>query len=400
MNSGAAVIGFSSLGHFYNHLFEPIFFVVALALPPVLGIPYEDVLTLIIAGKIITGLLAPVLGWISDRWSAPAMMLIYFLGFGAAGIAVGFTSTPLAMAIALTVLGGFGAIYHPVGIAWMVAGAPNRGRALGINGMFGGFGPAVAGVVAGALVQWASWRAAFIVPGAIVMLTGIVFMFAMRRGHFPARIAPRANAHVDVSRGEAVKIYLVLTVAMVVNGFVYNVTQSSLPKIFSTDLHGLLGDGTAGVGTGIMIAYGIGGVFQAWVGHLSDRYPLKWVYALMLLVQAPVLALATVLTGAPLLATATAMIMFNTGALPAENGLMARYAPAQWQATAYGLKFIVAFTFSGLGIWSASKVLALTGGFDALYLGVAAAIALAAVIVTALPAEGFRVREAVVAPAE
>ena len=40
------------------------------------------------------------------------------------------------------------------------------------------------------------------------------------------------------------------------------------------------------------------------------------------------------------------MVMFNTGALPAENSLMARYAPARWQATAYGLKFIIAFTFA------------------------------------------------------
>ena len=224
------------------------------------------------------------------------------------------------------------AIYHPVGIAWMVAGAENRGKALGINGMFGGFGPAIAGVLAGALVQFASWRAAFIAPGIVVMLTGAALIAAMRRAHFPARPAPRADAHYEVNGAEAVKIYLILTAAMVVNGFIYQVTQTSLPKMFSTDLGGLFGDGTAAVGTGIMIVYAAGGVFQIATGHLADRYPLKWVYALMLLLQAPVLALATAATGAPLLVTAAAMVMFNTGALPAENSLMARYAPARWQA--------------------------------------------------------------------
>jgi MFS family permease len=386
----AAVVGFSSLGHFYNHLFEPIFFVVALALPAVLGIPYEEVLTLIIAGKILTGILAPLVGWVSDRWNAPAMMAIYFLGYGACAIAVGLTSTPLAMMLALAALGAFGAIYHPVGIAWMVAGAENRGRALGINGMFGGFGPAVAGIVAGALVQWANWRAAFIVPGALVILTGLALLATMRRGGLPPRPAPRPGAHADVSAAEAVRIYVLLTAAMVVNGFIYQATQASLPKLFAGGLDGLLGPGTAGVGTALMIVYGAAGLFQVWTGHLADRHALKWVYAGALLLQAPVLALVTAMTGAPLVAVAAAAVMLNTGALPAENSLMAFYAPARWQATAYGLKFIIAFTFSGLGIWIAAKVLAATGAFTALYLGMAAAIALGAAVVTFLPGEGTR----------
>jgi len=56
--SATAIIGFSSIGHFYNHLFEPMYFVVALVLPPILGVPYEQVLTLIIVGKLMPDLLA------------------------------------------------------------------------------------------------------------------------------------------------------------------------------------------------------------------------------------------------------------------------------------------------------------------------------------------------------
>ena len=66
--SSSAIVGFSSIGHFYNHLFEPMYFVVALVLPPILGVPYEQVLTLIIAGNLLTGLFAPVAGWLADRW--------------------------------------------------------------------------------------------------------------------------------------------------------------------------------------------------------------------------------------------------------------------------------------------------------------------------------------------
>jgi MFS family permease len=129
-SSAFAVQAFSNVGHFYNHLFEPMFFVVALVLPPVFGIPYEEVLTLIVAGKLTTGLLSPVVGWLADRWSVLGMMAIYFLGFGASGIWVGASETAAEMRAALVALGAFGSIYHPVGIAWVAQSSVNRGRAV------------------------------------------------------------------------------------------------------------------------------------------------------------------------------------------------------------------------------------------------------------------------------
>jgi MFS family permease len=266
--------------------------------------------------------------------------------------------------------------------------------------MFGGFGPAVAGVVAGALVEWASWRAAFIVPGLVVMLTGVALVCALRAGWIPARTVVRPNTRAGAaSTADAVKVYLVLTAAMLVNGFIYQATQASLPKMFEGRLDGLLGPGTVGVGTAMMIVYGIAGLFQVVSGHLADRYSTKWVYAAMLVLQTPVLALAAAASGLPLLLVAVAMVTFNTGAIPPENSLLSRFAPANWQATAYGLKFIIAFGFSGLGIWTASKVLEVTGSFAALYVGLSAAIALAALVVTLLPADA-PARAAQPAPAE
>jgi FSR family fosmidomycin resistance protein-like MFS transporter len=58
-------------------------------------------------------------------------------------------------------------IYYPVGTAWLVRNAANRGRALGWNGIWGSIGLGVAPLVAGALAQMISWRAAFIVPGVL-----------------------------------------------------------------------------------------------------------------------------------------------------------------------------------------------------------------------------------------
>ncbi|MBL8628367.1 MAG: MFS transporter, partial [Rhodospirillaceae bacterium] len=276
--SSTAIIGFSSIGHFFNHLFEPMYFVVALVLPQVLNIPYEQVLTLIIAGKILTGVFAPVMGWLADRWSALGMMVIYFFGFGLSAVGVGLASTPLQISIALAALGILGSIYHPVGIAWMVQNSAARGKALGINGMFGGLGPAIAGVLAGALLEFSSWRTVFILPGIVVMLTGFAFLWAMHKGKLhDVKIVHQEQPKLD--RGDTVKVYIILTLAMIVGGMCYNVAQTSLPKVFEQGLHGLFGDGTSGIGTAIMIVYGVGGVVQVLTGHMADRYPLKWIYA-------------------------------------------------------------------------------------------------------------------------
>ncbi len=387
--SPTAIIGFSSIGHFYNHLFEPMYFVVALVLPSVLNIPYEQVLTLIIAGKILTGLFAPIMGWLADRWSPLGMMAIYFFGFGLSAVGVGLASTPLEISIALAALGIFGSIYHPVGIAWMVQNSVARGKALGINGMFGGLGPAIAGVLAGALLEFSSWRTVFILPGIVVMLTGLAFVWAKHKDKLhDVKIIHQASPKLD--RGDTVKVYIILTLAMIVGGMCYNVAQTSLPKVFEQGLNGLFGDGTSGIGTAIMIVYAVGGVVQVFTGHMADRYPLKWIYALFLFLQAPAMLLVPGNTSALLFVAAVMMVTFNIGALPAENGLLARYTPGKWQATAYGMKFIISFTFSALGIYLTAKVKEATGNFDALYVAMAAALVVMSVIALSLPSERRR----------
>ncbi|MBY0431200.1 MAG: MFS transporter, partial [Rhodospirillales bacterium] len=122
---------FSALGHAYAHWFEPIFYIVALVLPAQMGMPYEDVLPLIVAGKLLYGVAAPLAGWLGDRWSTIGMMALFFLGVGASAVATGLARTPWEMGVGLAFVGLFGSIYHPVGIAWLVRNSLNRGKAMG-----------------------------------------------------------------------------------------------------------------------------------------------------------------------------------------------------------------------------------------------------------------------------
>ncbi|TAN55969.1 MAG: MFS transporter [Rhodospirillales bacterium] len=360
--SARASLAYSCAGHIFAHIFEPIFFVVALILPKVMGLPYEDALMLVIAGKLLYGLLAPLAGWFGDRWSSTGMMLVYFVGLGLAAIATGFAGTSFELGLGLAALGFFGSIYHPVGTAWLVRNATNRGKALGLNGIFGGLGAALGGIVAGALTDAISWRAAFIAPGLVVIGIGILFAVSLKRRHV-IEIKEDVKPHAAPSRGETLHAGLILTVTMLCTGLIYQVTQPALPKLFEARLGDALGDGLLGIGGAVTLVYALAGLFQVVAGHWADRYPLRYVYAGVYLAQVPMLLAAAWVGGLPLVLVALVMVSMNLAGIPAENSLLARYTPAKWRGTAFGLKFVLSFGISGLGVPLMAFILKSTGEF-------------------------------------
>lgn len=387
--SARASLAYSCAGHIFAHIFEPIFFVVALILPKVMGVPYEDALMLVIAGKLLYGLLAPLAGWFGDRWSSTGMMLVYFIGLGLAGIATGFANTPFQLGLGLAALGFFGSIYHPVGTAWLVRNATNRGKALGLNGIFGGLGAALGGVVAGALTDAISWRAAFILPGLVAIAIGGLFAISLKRRHV-IEIKEDVKPHAAPSRGETLHAGLILTVTMLCTGLIYQVTQPALPKLFEARLGDALGDGLLGVGSMVTLVYALAGLFQVVAGHWADRYPLRYVYAGVYLAQVPMLLAAAWIGGLPLVLVALVMVCMNLAGIPAENSLLARYTPAKWRGTAFGLKFVLSFGISGLGVPLMAFILKTTGEFVWVFVMLSAIAAIVVAASLLLPREGAR----------
>jgi len=381
-------LGFSCAGHAISHLYEPIFYVVALVLPAQFGLSYEASLALVLGGKLMFGLAAPVSGWLGDRWSATGMMAFFFLGVGGCAIWAGLASSPMEMAAALTGLGVFGSIYHPVGLAWLVRTAINRGQALGFNGAFGAVGPALGGGIAGVLIDLFGWRSAFLIPGGVTVAIGLAFLWLLARGTIiETKTDARSNPVPD--RRDTVRVYIIIALMMLVGGIIYQATQASMPKVFEERLGGTwsgwFGDGASGVGLAVMLVYGIAGAFQILSGRLADRLPMKSVYVSMYVLQAPILALAAVTTGLPLLVVMMMMVSFNTGAQPVENSLLAHYTPARWRSTAFGLKFVLAFGISGLALPLVGVIRATTGDFAVLFLTLAAMAAVIVVVGLRLP---------------
>jgi FSR family fosmidomycin resistance protein-like MFS transporter len=397
--SASLAQGFSNLGHAYAHILTILYPTVVLALEPLWGMSYGELIALMLLGQILFGVAALPAGWLGDRWSSLGMMVAFFVGTGGAAVLTGLARNPLELGIGLSLIGLFGSIYHPVGMAWLVRTAVNRGRALGANGMYGATGLAIAPLIAGVLTDLISWRAAFIIPGASCVAIGVALFVVWRLGYVE-------DTHADMkplpepSRGDVVRAFFVLSLTMTCVGLIGQAFSVMLPKLFAERLPEFAG-GTTGAGTLVMVVYLFAAAAQLVGGRLADRFAMRNVYIIMFLLQAPVLFMAAALTGWPLIGMSIAMVFINVAALPSENGLLARYTPGNWRATAYGAKFVLALGVSASAIPLIAYIFDTTGGFFWLFilLGTLAAIVFVAAFL--LPSDRTHGRAAIVAePAE
>ena len=108
---------------------------------------WEDMMPYTTGAFVLFGLGSVPSGRLGDLWGRRRMMLVFFFGMGMSALAVACTRTPTEMAIALVVLGAFSSIYHPVGIPMLVQSAVRPGWTIGVNGLAGNLGIALAALV-------------------------------------------------------------------------------------------------------------------------------------------------------------------------------------------------------------------------------------------------------------
>ncbi len=382
---------FLNIGHTYDHLFMLLFTAVtALALTEEFGVPYGDLIKYGTPGFVAFGACALPAGWLADRWSRRGMMAVFFLGLGATCIAMGFAQTPLELGAGFLLLGVFGSIYHPVGIAMVVEGRRNTGMVLGINGVYGNLGVAVHALVAGLLIDLAGWRAAFVVPGAVAVLTGLLFVAFCRSDRKAAggdaAAATKEDQPAPIARATLIRIFGVIAVSTALGTMLYHTTTISLPKVFDERLAALASTATE-VGVYAAVVFAVASIAQIGVGWLIDRASLRTIFAVIAALQVPLYLLLRELSGAPLLAVSMLVMLFVFGQIPINDALIARITTSAHRSRVYAVKFVLA-----LGVAAAAApmigVLHNRFGFGAMFLALAGFAAVMLVAILVLPRTG------------
>ncbi|MBI4270263.1 MAG: MFS transporter, partial [Candidatus Rokubacteria bacterium] len=320
-------------------------------------------------------------GRLGDLWGRRAMMVVFFLGMGASGLLIALASGVWSLAAALTLMGVFSSIYHPVGIPMLVQHAKNPGFTIGLNGLAGNLGIALAAVLTGFLVKHAGWRAAFAVPGGLALLCGLLFLVVVPREEMPPARRPKKS--VDLPRAVMARVLLVMTLAAVSSSLIFNFTTNGNGQLLAERLTGLIDD-PATLGVLLAAVYTVASFAQLVVGRLIDRYPLKWVYLPVVAMQAPLFLLAAGAGGWALYAAVLAFMIFVFGAIPFVDAMIVRYVDDRMRSRVAGIRLAVSFGVSSLAVYLLGPTVK-AAGFGALLTIMAVISAFTTLFVALLP---------------
>lgn len=372
-----------NIGHAIDHMFLLIFATAVTTIAHEFGVArWEDLMPYSVAAFFFFGVGSLPSGKLGDQWGRRRMMLVFFFGMGATALLVSATQTPLQMALALALLGCFASIYHPVGIPMLVQGAPRPGWTIGINGLVGNLGVAVAAVATGFLVKYFGWRMAFAVPGVVCLLVGVAFaLLATREQAAPAKKKATTVAPANVSMA---RLFLVMTIAATSGSLLFNFSTNSNYELLSDRLQAILRD-PAQIGMLLAVIYAAASFTQLLVGHLIDRMALKSLYVSIIAAQAVLLGLSMVLDGWAFYAVQFLFMATIFGAIPFTDAMIVRFVDDSLRSRVSGMRLAVSLGASSLAVWLIGPVVK-QAGFTALLGVMAATSVITLLIVSQLPA--------------
>jgi MFS family permease len=374
-----------NVAHAIDHMFLLIFAAAVGTIAAEFGFAkWEDLMPYSVGAFLLFGVGSLPAGRLGDLWGRRVMMLLFFFGIGGAALLAALTQNAWQLAAALVLIGAFASIYHPVGIPMLVQYARNPGATIGVNGLAGNLGVAVAALVTGFLIKWIGWRAAFAVPGLVAIVCGVLFaMVCPAETEAPHKRSGKAK--VALSPAMLARAFAVMTAAAITGSLLFNFTTNGNAQLIAQRFRGIVED-PALLGALLATVYGVASLAQVVVGRLIDRVSLKPLYLAMTLSQIPLLLLAAYARGWWLYLALLATMVFIFGAIPFTDAMIVRYVDDRMRSRVAGMRLAVSFGISSLAVYLLGPVVK-GMGFGALFMTMALISACTAAMVTLLPNE-------------
>jgi MFS family permease len=373
-----------NIGHGIDHMFLLIFATAVATIATDFGSNWADLMPYSAGAFLMFGLGALPAGRLGDLWGRRNMMLIFFFGMGASAMLVALTQNSWQLAAALLVMGAFASIYHPVGIPMLVQNVHNPGEVIGVNGLAGNLGIAVAAILTGFLIKWAGWRAAFVVPGLLAFACGVIFALQCPRETVaPAKRSGKAK--VTLSSRTLARVFFVMTATAATSSILFNFTTSGNAQLLAESFRGVIED-PALLGALLALIYAVASLAQLVVGKLIDRVAFKPLQLWLSVAQIPFLIIAAYAEAWGMFAALLGVMILVFGSIPFTDAMIVRYVDDRLRSRVAGMRLTVAFGISSLAVWALGPLVKGIG-FSALLWGMAGIAALKAAIVLLLPDE-------------
>ena len=374
-----------NIAHGIDHLFLLIFATAVGAIARDFGLArWEDLMPFGAGAFLLFGLGSIPSGRLGDLWGRRPMMLVFFFGMGASALLVSVTQGPWQLAGALTLMGAFASIYHPVGIPMLVQHAERPGAAIGVNGLSGNLGIAAAALTTGVLVEHAGWRAAFAVPGLASIAVGLVFWrLAPREVEPPARRVQRAA--VTLEPRALARVLLVVTLASASGGLIFNLTTNGNAQMLGERVASLAADPSR-LGVMLAVVYAVASLAQVVMGRLIDRHALKPLWLTVVVIQAPMLALAAAAPGWWSWLALLGLMVFVFGSIPFIDATIVRFVDDRMRSRVSGMRLAVSLGISSAAVWALGPAVK-AAGFTTLFIAMSGIAVFTAGLLLLLPPE-------------
>jgi MFS family permease len=328
---------------------------------------WEDLMPYATGAFFAFGLGSLPAGRLGDTWGRRPMMLAFFYGLGASLLLVALAQGPWQIAAALTLMGVFSSIYHPVGIPMLLRDARRPGRTIGVNGLAGNLGIALAALVTGLIVKYFGWRVAFAVPALASIGCGLLFArLSPPEGEPPTRRRPAAPA---LPPGVLVRVVAVITVIATTSALLFNFTTNGNTELMRERMAAVVTD-PAALGLLLALVYSIASLAQLLVGHLIDRVPIKRLLLSIVALQVPLFLLASQAHGWPFFVLIVLFMGVVFGAIPFIDAVIVRFVDDRVRSQVAGARLAISFSISSLAVYLLGPVVK-NSGFDFLLLTMA-----------------------------
>ena len=353
-------IGFLNFAHAADHYVLLIYPTVVIGLEAVYARTYGELIALSTASFIAFGVFSLPAGWLADHWSRRNMMAVFWFGCGLSLFAAGLAPGLITLAIALAALGMFAAIYHPVGMAMLIEASNARGRTLAFNGVCGNMGVALAAGITAFIASYMGWRAAFFIPGAICVVTGFVYLWAVQ-DDMAGRKARKTSPDMRLGRNATIVLFGLFVVIALGAGLAFNVITVALPKLIDERAgQGLSLVAVGGIATAVFV---VGGIAQLAMGRLVEHIAPHVLFVFVTLLLFIGAAWSVVATG-PMLLVALALAMAGVyGQVTVNDIVLARYTADAWRGRVYAVRYFLVFVTAGAAVATIAFLHA-RGGFD------------------------------------